>query len=94
MIYARRWARVEYEQMIETGLFRPDERLELLESSLSLDRGRKATLYARAGIQDYWIVNLAEGALEVHRQPVATPETAAGWRYLEIRSDRTRPSLR
>jgi hypothetical protein len=22
----------------------------------------------------------------VHREPVATPETAAGWRYLEIRS--------
>jgi hypothetical protein len=34
VIYARRWARVEYEQMIETGLFRPDERLELLDGLL------------------------------------------------------------
>jgi hypothetical protein len=28
--YTRRWSRAEYEQMIEAGLFRPDERLELL----------------------------------------------------------------
>ena len=34
----------------------------------------------------YWIVNLVERTLEVHREPVATPETAAGWRYLEVRS--------
>lgn len=33
-----------------------------------------------------WIVNLVEGTLEVHREPVATPETAAGWRYQEVHS--------
>jgi Uma2 family endonuclease len=163
-VYTRRWSRVEYEQMIEKGLFRPDDSLELLDgllvvrepqhdrhalairrvdaalrphfgagwllamqlplaldemsepepdftivrgsladlrqghprhaalivevagSSLGIDRGHKATLYARAGIVDYWIVNLVDRTLEVHRQPVAAPETAAGWRYADIRS--------
>jgi Uma2 family endonuclease len=163
-VYARRWSRAEYEQMIAKGLFRPDDRLELLdgvlivrepqhdrhalairrvdaalrphfgtgwllamqlplaldemsepepdfsivrgsldelgrghprhaalivevaESSLGIDRGRKATLYARAGIPDYWIVNLVDRTLEIHREPVAAPETAAGWHYAEVRA--------
>lgn len=53
----------------------PDEVLLLVEvsdTSLSRDRGRKAKAYARAGIIEYWIVNLVEQRLEVHRQP--TPE--------------------
>jgi Uma2 family endonuclease len=43
-------------------------------------------LYARAGITDYWIVNLVDRVIEEHREPEAAPETAAGWRYAEIRS--------
>jgi Uma2 family endonuclease len=53
---------------------RPDEVLLLVEVSdatLSLDRGRKAALYARAGIADYWIVNVNARTLEVRRDPVA-----------------------
>jgi Uma2 family endonuclease len=60
--------------------------VEVAESSLGIDRGRKATLYARAGIPDYWIVNLVDRTLEIHREPVAAPETAAGWHYAEVRS--------
>ena len=37
--------------------------------SLRFDRGPKAALYARAGIPEYWIVNLAESTVEVHREP-------------------------
>jgi Uma2 family endonuclease len=33
-------------------------------------RGRKAAAYARAGIADYWIVNLVDRSLEVHREPM------------------------
>ncbi len=132
----RRWTRFEYERLIDAGMFRPGERLELLdgqlvvrepqgslhatavgliedalracfgsgwvvrvqmpialddesepepdvavvagarrdyelshparpalvvevsESSLGQDRGDKAGLYARAGVPEYWIVNL------------------------------------
>jgi len=43
--------------------------LEVSHTSLALDRTRKASIYARAGIQDYWIVNLVEQIGEVHRDP-------------------------
>jgi hypothetical protein len=33
-IRARRWTRVEYERMIDRGIFRDDERLELLDGVL------------------------------------------------------------
>jgi len=41
--------------------------IEVAESSLRKDRRLKAALYARAGIPEYWIVNLADGLIEVHR---------------------------
>ncbi|MCS6859570.1 MAG: Uma2 family endonuclease [Abditibacteriales bacterium] len=47
--------------------------LEVAEASLALDRGRKARLYAEAGIEDYWIVNLRERQVEVHRRPQKKP---------------------
>lgn len=45
--------------------------IEVAESSLRRDRGIKARLYAAAGIREYWIVNLAEGVIEVSRGPSA-----------------------
>lgn len=46
--------------------------VEVADSSLRYDRTTKVTLYARAGIADYWLVNLVERVLEVHRQPQAS----------------------
>ena len=43
--------------------------VEVAHSSLSYDRGEKAALYAGAGISDYWVVNLRDGRVEVHRDP-------------------------
>lgn len=43
--------------------------VEVADSSLTYDRKTKARIYARAGIADYWIVNLVGSALEVHRDP-------------------------
>ena len=43
--------------------------VEVAESSLEYDRGGKAHLYARAGFADYWIINLIDRRLEVHRDP-------------------------
>lgn len=143
----RHWTREEYERMAEQGLFRPDERVELVdgviyemtpqstshavgvrlvrhalgpifstgfdilvqmplalgensapepdiavvpgdprdylvshptyavlvvevaETSLSHDRKRKAGLYARAGIQDYWVLLTKRRRLEIRRDP-------------------------
>ena len=58
--------------------------VEVADSSLRLDRRLKAGLYARAGLLDYWIVNLVEGALEVHRDPVPAPQSRFGWAYRSI----------
>jgi Uma2 family endonuclease len=44
--------------------------VEVAESSVEFDRTRKLALYARNGISEYWILNLADGVLEVHRDPV------------------------
>ena len=156
----RRWTRVEYERLVELGVFRPDERIELIdgmlvvsepqgsrhaatirrvlralrhalgetwqidsqlpialdadsepepdvavvpldpgayrdghpsravliveiaESSYRIDREYKASLYARAGIPDYWIIDLARDTVEVHRDP--SSEAPLGWRYRSV----------
>ena len=43
--------------------------IEVAGESLRLDRQSKSALYARAGIPEYWIANLTEAAVEVHRDP-------------------------
>jgi Uma2 family endonuclease len=43
--------------------------IEVAESSVALDRGQKATLYAQAGIQEYWLIDLTRNVLVVHRDP-------------------------
>jgi len=55
--------------------------VEIAESSYRTDREYKAGLYARAGIADYWIVDLVHRALEVHREPEASGAAPFGWRY-------------
>jgi Uma2 family endonuclease len=47
--------------------------IEVSDSSLELDR-RKGSLYAAAGVQEYWIVNLPEQTLEVYRNPDTSRE--------------------
>ena len=138
----RRWRRVEYERLVDLGIFM-GERLELLggllvvrepqgsphaaivgqigqalrsafgagwhprlqaplaldedsepepdiavvevaDASLRLDRRLKSGLYARAGIRDYWIVNLVDRVLEVHRDPQPAADAAYGWAYRSI----------
>ena len=55
--------------------------VEVSESSLRLDRHHKGSVYARAGLADYWILNLGDRVLEVYRDPVQDPDAAFGWRY-------------
>ena len=43
--------------------------VEVAETSLHYDRTVKASLYAEAGVPEYWIVNLVDDVLEVYRQP-------------------------
>ena len=46
--------------------------IEVADSSLEYDRRRKAQVYSQAGIGEYWISNLVDMRLEVHRQPSPT----------------------
>lgn len=55
--------------------------IEVADASLDFDRQHKGSLYARAGIQDYWIVNLIDRVLEVYRNPAPDPSAPYGWRY-------------
>lgn len=43
--------------------------IEVSDSTLEYDRGIKKTLYAEAGILEYWLVNLKENTVEVYTQP-------------------------
>ena len=43
--------------------------VEVADTSQYHDRVRKVEIYALAGIQDYWIANLAQDTIEVHRDP-------------------------
>jgi len=60
---------------------RPVLVVEVSESSLAFDRFHKGSVYARAGLADYWVVNLVDRVLEVYRHPMQDPDAAFGWRY-------------
>lgn len=45
--------------------------IEVAVSSLRYDRNVKAPLYARAGVSEYWVVNLEDEALERFSEPTA-----------------------
>lgn len=53
--------------------------VEVADASLDLDRQVKGPLYAENGVAEYWILNLPDRTLEVHRQPLATGQ------YAEVR---------
>jgi|SRR5436190_2629479 len=55
--------------------------VEVADASLAFDRVLKAGMYARGGVQDYWIVNLIERALEVYRDPAPNPSAPCGWHF-------------
>ncbi len=43
--------------------------IEVADSSLSYDQHEKLPRYARAGIEEIWIVNVPDRQVEVHREP-------------------------
>jgi Uma2 family endonuclease len=49
--------------------------IEVSRTSLANDRGAKRFLYSVGGVDEYWIVNLPDGIVEVHRD-----REDGGWR--------------
>lgn len=43
--------------------------VEVADTTVATDRSFKLPLYARAGIPEFWLVNIPEGQLEIYSQP-------------------------
>ena len=56
--------------------------VEVAESSLSYDRNVKLPLYARVGVPEAWVVDLAAGVIEVYASPEGP---GSGGRYATTR---------
>jgi len=52
--------------------------VEVSDASLRRDRAKRA-LYSRADVEEYWIVNIAEGCVEVYRD-----HAGGGWQHTSI----------
>ncbi len=63
---------------------RPVLVVEVSDSSLRFDREDKGSLYARARVPEYWIVNLIDRVVEVYRDPGPDASPAHGWRYRSV----------
>ncbi len=53
--------------------------VEVSLTTLAYDRTRKASLYARAGIEDCWIIDLKAEQVEVHHRPGALSNETFGY---------------
>lgn len=51
--------------------------IEVADSTLLMDRRLKVPLYARAGVREFWLVNIPEDRIEIYREP-------QGRRYQQI----------
>lgn len=60
--------------------------VEIAETGLALEREFKGSLYARAGVPEYWIVNLKGRVLEVYREPGPDAAALYGWAYRSVQS--------
>jgi Uma2 family endonuclease len=57
--------------------------VEVSDSTLQRDRTIMQSLYAAGGITDYWILNLVQRQLEVHRNRVQDASKRFGWWYAD-----------
>jgi Uma2 family endonuclease len=67
--------------------------LEVSDSRLAYDRTRKAAVYARGGIADYWIVNLVDMVVEIRRDPGRLAPPGHGWAYRSLKTFRPPESI-
>ena len=58
--------------------------VEVADTSLTVDTGDKAELYAAGGIADYWVVDLNNRVLIVRRDPRPDPASQSGSSYATV----------
>ncbi|OGG43665.1 MAG: hypothetical protein A3F84_25800 [Candidatus Handelsmanbacteria bacterium RIFCSPLOWO2_12_FULL_64_10] len=59
--------------------------VEVADTSLAYDRFEKASLYARAGIPDYWVLNLIDRQFEVRRNRGPDAAQPFGFGYADVK---------
>ena len=75
-VYVVKGARREHKKTPTTAVLV----IEVSDTTLRLDR-RKRSLYAKAGIADFWLVNLRKNQLEVYRKPIPDDSQPFGAGY-------------
>lgn len=55
--------------------------VEVSDSSAAFDRGQKASLYAKAGVPEYWMLDIARRQLVTFRDPAADDSQPFGFAY-------------
>jgi Uma2 family endonuclease len=58
--------------------------IEISDSTLKYDREVKLSLYAEAGIRDYWLFNLVENHLEIYSNPYQSTQGSFGYQVSQI----------
>ena len=58
--------------------------IEVANTSLATDTGEKAELYAKAGVQDYWVLDLTNRRLFVFRSPIIDADREHGHWYASV----------
>jgi Uma2 family endonuclease len=58
--------------------------VEVADTTSSDDQTDKADIYAAAGVDEYWLVNLPERTLEIRRRPAPDGDSDTGWRYAAL----------
>ncbi len=64
---------------MESGLTEAALIVEVSDSTYEYDHSKKASLYASAAVQDYWIIRLKTREVEVYRQP--QPDDAQHYKF-------------
>ena len=80
----RRWTRAEYERLVDVGVFRPDEPIELLGGELIVSEPQNSAHYTaiglvddalRAALQPGWLVR-SQGPIELDDESEPEPDVA------------------
>lgn len=58
--------------------------VEVADTSYRIDHEFKTSLYARAAVPECWIIDVARGLVEVHRDPQPSDIARYGWRYAGV----------
>ncbi len=60
--------------------------VEVSNTTLTFDTSTKASLYASMGVPDYWVLDIENRLLLVHRQPTADDKAQFGHRYQQVQT--------